>query len=87
MNRTFKLYVKTSCPYCHMASKLIADNGMVYECHALDNKRELLQEVQAKHNWKTVPMVFETTNGQEKFIGGYDDLCEYLKSGKQVLRG
>ena len=53
MKRTFKLYVKTSCPYCHMASKLIADNEMVYECHALDNQRELLQEVQAKHNWKT----------------------------------
>jgi glutaredoxin len=87
MNRTFKLYVKNSCPYCHMASSLIAEKGMTYESHALDNQRELLQEVQAKHSWKTVPMVFETTNGQEKFIGGYDDLREYLDSGKQVLRG
>ena len=87
MNRTFKLYVKNSCPYCHMASKLIADKGMVYECHSLDSQPELLQEIQSKHSWKTVPMVFETTGGQNKFVGGYDDLCEYLTTGKQVLRG
>lgn len=60
---------------------------MEYECHALDSQPQLLQEVKNKHNWRTVPMVFEVTNGQEIFIGGYTDLKEYLDKGKQVLRG
>ena len=46
-----------------------------------------MQEVKSKHKWQTVPMVFEVTGGQEKFIGGYTDLREYLDKGKQVLRG
>ena len=86
-SRKFKLYVTNTCPYCHMASKLIADKGMIYECHALDNQPKLLQEVRSRYNWRTVPMVLEVTGGQEKFIGGYDDLCKYLSTGKQVLRG
>ena len=85
--RKFKLYTTTSCPYCHAAIKLITENKMDYECHALDNQPQLLQEVKSKHNWRTVPMVFEVTNGQETFIGGYTDLKEYLDKGKQVLRG
>ena len=86
-NRKFKLYTTTTCPYCHAAVKLISENNMSYECHALDNKPELLQEVKSKHKWQTVPMVLEVTGGQEKFIGGYTDLREYLNKGKQVLRG
>ena len=85
--RKFKLYTTTSCPYCHAATKLIAENKMEYECHALDSQPQLLQEAKNKHNWRTVPMVFEVTNGQEIFIGGYTDLKEYLDKGKQVLRG
>ena len=73
-SRKFKLYTTTTCPYCHAAVKLISENNMSYECHALDNKPELLQEVKSKHKW-------------QKFIGGYTDLKEYLDKGKQVLRG
>jgi hypothetical protein len=35
----------------------------------------------------TGPVVVEITEGQEKFIGGYTDLVEYLKTGKQILKG
>ena len=45
--RKFKLYTMTSCPYCHAAIKLIAENKMDYECHALDNQPQLLQEVKS----------------------------------------
>ena len=41
----------------------------------------------SENNMSYVPMVFEMTGGQEKFIGGYTDLKEYLDNGKQVLRG
>jgi len=85
--RKFKLYTTTTCPYCHAAIRLISENNMSFECHALDTQPELLQEVKNKYKWQTVPMIFEITDGQEKFIGGFTDLQGYLKNGKQVLHG
>ena len=83
----FKLYTKTTCPYCHAAVRLLAESKMSFECHSLDAQPELLTEVKEKHNWRTVPMIFDVTGGQEKFIGGFTDLQEYLLKGKQLLKG
>ncbi len=76
-----------SCPYCHMAKDLLDKSGAIYECHSLDAQPGLLQEIKSKHNWRTVPMIFEVKDGIEKFVGGFTDLREYLQSGKQVLKG
>ena len=83
----FKLYTKTTCPFCHSAQLLLAENNISYECHSLDDRPQLLTEIKEKNNWQTVPLVFDITDGQEKFIGGFTDLQEYLNKGKQLLRG
>jgi glutaredoxin len=83
----FKLYTKNTCPYCHAAVRLLAENKMSFECHSLDTKPQLLTEIKEKHNWGTVPMIFDISEGQEKFIGGFTDLQEYLLKGKQLLKG
>mgnify|MGYP003973881983 CR=1 FL=1 len=83
----FRVYTRVSCPYCRMAKDLLDNAGVIYECLSLDAQPELLQEIKSKHNWRTVPMVFEIKDGSEKFIGGFTDLREYLQSGKQVLKG
>ena len=83
----FRLYTKTACPYCQMAVRLLAESQKDFECYALDNQPKLLNEIKSTYNWKTVPVVVEITEGQEKFIGGYTDLVEYLKTGKQILKG
>jgi len=83
----FRLYTKADCPYCHMAVKLLADHQKAFECYALDAQPELLTEIKDTYHWQTVPLVVEITAGQEKFIGGYNDLKEYLASGKQLLKG
>lgn len=84
----FRLYTKTNCPYCHAAIKLLSDGQHDFECYGLDRQPELLTEIQNTYNWRTVPVVVEITNGQEKFIGGFTDLKEYLgNNGKQLLRG
>ena len=83
----FRIYTKADCPYCHMAVKLLADNQKTFECYALDAQPELLSEIKQTYRWETVPLVVEITEGQEKFLGGYTDLREYLSSGKQLLRG
>jgi len=66
---------------------LLAEHQKEFECYGLDRQPELLTEIQTTYNWKTVPVVVEITAGQEKFIGGFNDLKEYLNKGKQLLRG
>ena len=83
----FRLYTKTDCPYCQMAVRLLADHQKEFECYALDNQPALLNEIQTTYRWETVPVVVEITEGQEKFIGGFTDLKEYLDKGQQILRG
>jgi len=83
----FRLYTKAACPYCQMAVNLLADHQKDFECYALDNQPDLLTEIQNTYRWDTVPVVVEITEGQEKFIGGFTDLQEYLLKGKQLLQG
>ena len=83
----FRLYTKANCPYCQMAVRLLAENKKEFECYDLARQPELLNEIQTTYNWNTVPVVVEITEGQEKFIGGFNDLKEYLLKGKQLLQG
>tara|TARA_B100000131_G_scaffold284784_1_gene293632 strand:- start:197 stop:454 length:258 start_codon:yes stop_codon:yes gene_type:complete len=83
----FRLYTKTDCTYCQAAIRLLAEHKKQFECYALDTKPQLLQEIQSTYRWDTVPVVVEITEGQEKFIGGFTDLKEYLSKGKQLLQG
>lgn len=83
----FRLYTKTNCPYCQMAIRLLAEHKKEFECYALDSKPELLTEIKKTYRWETVPVVVEITEGNEKFIGGFTDLQEYLLKGKQLLQG
>ena len=83
----FRLYTKNDCPYCQMAIRLLAEHNKDFECYALDNQPKLLNEIKSTYRWETVPVVVEITEGQEKFIGGFTDLKEYLHKGKQLLQG
>ena len=83
----FRLYTKTDCPYCQMAVRLLAEHKKEFECYAMDKQPKLLNEIKSTYRWETVPVVIEITEGQEKFIGGFDDLKEYLNKGKQLLQG
>jgi glutaredoxin len=83
----FRLYTKIDCPYCQMAVRMLAEHEKEFECYALDNQPQLLNEIKSTYRWETVPVVVEITEGQEKFIGGFNDLKEYLSKGKQLLQG
>ena len=83
----FRLYTKGDCPYCQAAVQMLVEHQKEFECYALDSKPELLTEIKNTYRWETVPLVVEITEGQEKFIGGFTDLQEYLTNGKQLLRG
>ena len=83
----FRLYTRTDCNYCHAAIRLLTESQHQFECYGLDKQPQLLTEIKETYNWATVPLVVEITEGQEKFIGGFEDLKTYLNKGTQVLRG
>jgi|TARA_R110002126_G_scaffold285847_3_gene437109 glutaredoxin len=83
----FRVYTKNGCPFCQMAISLLAEKQKEFECYSLDSQPELLAEIKSTYRWDTVPLVVEITSGQEKFIGGFTDLREYLSTGKQILKG
>ncbi len=83
----FRVYTKANCPYCVAAINLLTERQQEFECYAMDRQPQLLTEIQQTYKWQTVPVVVEITEGQEKFIGGFTDLKEYLDKGKQILQG
>lgn len=77
------VYGADYCPFCQNAKSLLEKHGKQFtwidtETEAGAKQRE---EVAAKNNWKTIPMIFV----DDKFIGGYNDMCEKLKSGELKL--
>ena len=82
----FRLLTMPGCPYCVAAMRLLEEKDISFEVQKCDMDAELLLEHQKEKNWNTVPMIFEVSDG-ENFIGGYEDLVEYLKNGKVLLQG
>ena len=72
----FRLYTKNDCPYCQLAIRLLTEHQKEFECYAMDQQPQLLNEIKKTYRWETVPV-----------IGGFNDLKEYLNKGKQLLQG
>tara|TARA_R100000951_G_scaffold46810_1_gene40089 strand:+ start:1330 stop:1584 length:255 start_codon:yes stop_codon:yes gene_type:complete len=83
----YNVVAKATCPYCVSAIELLKENGLSYQVVSVDGNPELLQEMKSNYNWQTVPIITEVTAWGTRFIGGYTDLREHLKTGKTLLRG
>ncbi|MBP9760998.1 MAG: glutaredoxin 3 [Candidatus Magasanikbacteria bacterium] len=64
------IYTKSYCPYCQRAKSLLNSLNIPYEEIDVEHNDTLRQEVIAKYNWQTVPLI---VIGDE-CIGGCDDL-------------
>jgi glutaredoxin len=84
--RYFKIYAWTECPFCIHAKELLIEKGEQFMFCCMDSSDALLSFFKKKYDWNTVPMIIEkhTEKNEEKFIGGFTDLANYLgdKDGK-----
>ena len=64
-----KIYIKTTCPFCHKVMEFFDGKGVSYESIDLTSKPEELAKLKADTGLKTVPQVFIG----EQLIGGCDD--------------
>ena len=75
----FLIYGKKKCGFCKRAVEWLRDNGYDFQYYSMDEKLEELQQLSTIYNWKTVPMIIQNKDGQELFIGGYDDLIKTMQ--------
>ena len=81
MDKQYKLWVKSGCPYCEQARHELLLKGLAHTVFVMDEQLDELKEVQNKFEHKTVPVVVLESNGEEKLIGGYTELKEHLDEG------
>lgn len=72
------IYTTKTCMYCNLAKKLLIEKKIQFNEINIENDLTIFNELIKKTNSKTVPQIFIN----EKFIGGYTELCELLKTSK-----
>lgn len=74
-----EMYVKTTCPFCIRAARLLQAKGVSYETYVLDlggpKKEEMVQRSGGR---TTVPQIFVG----ELHVGGCDDLFALEREGR-----
>ena len=73
-----KIYTTTYCPYCKKAKVLFDQMDVSYQEINIEQDEKLRDELIAKYNWQTVPMIVIG----DKFIGGFDDVAKLHLEGK-----
>lgn len=76
--RTFYLYSNSECSFCMKAKKLLEQRGYTHIAMELGWDHPTLARLKEEMGWKTIPMIFELQGRDQKFIGGFTDLVEYL---------
>lgn len=72
------IYTTTTCMYCNLAKNLLIEKKLQFTEINVENELNILKDLIKKTNHKTIPQIFIN----EKFIGGYTELNEYLKINK-----
>jgi len=74
-----EMYVKSTCPYCFRAQRLLDEKGVQYETYELVWGSPLREEMIERAGGRTtVPQIF--INGSH--VGGCDDLFSLERQGK-----
>ena len=74
----FLFFSQTICPYCTRAERTLDAHGLTYTEVNLDRHEGLREDVVAETRHRTVPVVFDLRGDEPVFVGGSDNLLEYL---------
>jgi glutaredoxin 3 len=72
------MYATGSCPYCHMAERLLQSKGVSFEKIRVDLQPERRAEMMERSRRRTVPQIYIG----DYHVGGCDDLYALDRAGK-----
>ena len=70
------VWSNVGCHFCEMAKTLLTQKGIEYEERNIAKDWKIQDLLEAVPNARTVPQIFL----DDKYVGSYDDLVEYLKN-------
>jgi len=82
-NQHYYLWVKSNCPFCIEAQKVLLENIKSHTVHIMDDKLEELENVKKLRNHPTVPIVVLQEDDEETFIGGCSELKKWFDKGEK----
>ncbi len=69
------IYTTQTCMYCNLAKQILKEKKLNFTEINVENDLNVFKSLITKTNHKTVPQIFIN----DTFIGGYTDLCDFLK--------
>ena len=70
------VWSNVGCHFCEMAKTLLTQKGIEYEERNIAKDWKIQDLLEAVPSARTVPQIFL----DDKYVGSYDDLVEYLKN-------
>tara|TARA_B100000131_G_scaffold224532_1_gene216132 strand:- start:695 stop:946 length:252 start_codon:yes stop_codon:yes gene_type:complete len=81
MTTRYIIFSKSSCPFCVAAIEAMQENKLDFKVVNFEPEQEsVLKEIKEAHEWGTVPMIFQRSGGDIRFIGGYTDFMNHLET-------
>ena len=74
----YVLYIKSSCPFCTDAEKLLEEDHLPYKTIDLTDHLPVWERIKEAYGWDTVPLIFKREDKFSVLVGGYTDLKRYL---------
>ena len=74
----FLVFSQTICPYCDLAERTLTKNNHSYKVVNLDYEGDLRSKIVNETGHRTVPMIFDLRGENPIFVGGSDNLFDYL---------
>ena len=75
----YTIYGLKWCIFCLRAINFMQEKGLEFHYYPMDNSPIRLTSLKDMYKHKTVPLITVNINGNEKLIGGYDDLVKHIK--------
>ena len=75
MYKKVEIYTKSNCSYCEMAKQYFDSQNIEYSLHDVENVETFNELLNRNPSARTMPQIFIN----DKLIGGYTDLLEWLK--------
>ena len=70
------VWSNVGCHFCEMAKTLLTQKGIEYEERNIAKDWKIQDLLEAVPSARTVPQIYL----DDKYVGSYDDLVEYLKN-------